>query len=46
MIYHLFEFLSDFDIPGQRLFTYLSFRAILAFTAALLIAISFVFLVA
>ena len=39
MIYHLFEFLSDFDIPGQRLFTYLSFRAILAFTAALLIAI-------
>ena len=39
MIYHLFVFLSDFDIPGQRLFTYLSFRAILAFTAALLIAI-------
>ena len=39
MIYHLFEFLSDFDIPGQRLFTYLSFRAIAAFTLALLIAI-------
>lgn len=39
MIYHLFEFLSDFDIPGQGLFTYLSFRAIAAFTLALLIAI-------
>ena len=39
MIYHLFEFLSEYDIPGQGLFTYLSFRAIAAFTLALLIAI-------
>ena len=39
MIYHLFEFLKDFDIPGQGLFQYLSFRAILAFTSALLISI-------
>ena len=39
MIYHLFEYLRQYDIPGQGLFTYLSFRAILAFTAALLIAI-------
>ena len=39
MIYHLFEFLQDFDIPGQGLFRYLSFRAILSFTTALLISI-------
>ena len=29
MIYHLFEYLKDYDIPGQGLFTYLSFRAML-----------------
>ena len=39
MIYHLFEILSDLDIPGQGLFRYLSFRAIISFTLALLIAI-------
>ena len=39
MIYHLFNLLSDFDIPGQGLFQYLSFRAIVAFTAALIISI-------
>ncbi len=39
MIYHLFEFLKDFDIPGQRLMQYLSFRAILASTASLIIGI-------
>ena len=39
MIYHLFEFLKDFDIPGQGLFQYLSFRAILSFTVALLFSI-------
>ena len=39
MIYHLFEFLQDFDIPGQGLFRYLSFRAILSFTTALLFSI-------
>jgi phospho-N-acetylmuramoyl-pentapeptide-transferase len=39
MIYHLFNFLKDFDIPGQGLFNYLSFRALLAFTAALLISV-------
>lgn len=39
MIYHIFEILSGFDIPGQGLFRYLSFRAILSFTLALLIAI-------
>jgi len=39
MIYHLFEHLKEFDIPGQGLFRYLSFRAIAAFTTALLISI-------
>ncbi len=39
MIYHLFNFLKDFDIPGQGLLNYLSFRALLAFTAALLISV-------
>ncbi len=35
MIYHLFEALKDYDIPGQGLFTYLSFRAILASVTAM-----------
>ncbi|MBQ3917663.1 MAG: phospho-N-acetylmuramoyl-pentapeptide-transferase, partial [Bacteroidales bacterium] len=35
MIYHLFEALKDYDIPGQGLFTYLSFRAILATVTAM-----------
>ena len=39
MIYHLFDILKDFDIPGQGLFQYLSFRAILAFSTALLFSI-------
>lgn len=39
MIYHLFDFLKDFDIPGQGLFQYLSFRAILAFSTALIFSI-------
>ena len=39
MIYHLFEWLEGFDIPGQGLMDYLSFRAIIAFTTALLIPI-------
>ena len=39
MIYHLFDILKDYDIPGQGLFHYLSFRAILAFSTALLFSI-------
>ena len=41
MIYHLTEYLKGLgiDIPGQGLFTYLSFRAIISFTLALLISI-------
>ncbi len=41
MLYHLIEYLKDIgiDIPGQGLFGYLSFRAIISFTTALLISI-------
>ena len=41
MIYHLIEYLKELgiDLPGQGLFGYLSFRAIISFTAALLISI-------
>ena len=41
MIYHLVELFTKIgiDIPGQGLFIYLSFRAIAAFTAALLLSV-------
>ena len=41
MLYHLIEYFKEIgiDIPGQGLFSYLSFRAIAAFTLALLISI-------
>ncbi len=41
MLYHLIEFIKSLgiDIPGQGLFSYLSFRAIVAFTTAMLISI-------
>ena len=41
MIYHLLEYLKELgiDMPGQGLFGYLSFRAILAFTLSLAISI-------
>ena len=38
MIYYLFDLLRDYDIPGQRLMGYLSFRAILALVISMLIA--------
>lgn len=36
MLYHIFEALKQYDIPGQGLMTYLSFRAMLAFTISML----------
>lgn len=39
MLYKLIDILKDFDIPGAGLFGYLSFRAIVSFTSALLISI-------
>lgn len=38
MIYHLFQLLKDYDIPGQGLMSYLSFRAMLASVTAMLIS--------
>ncbi len=37
MIYHLFEYLKQFDIPGQGLFNYLSFRAMLTSMTSMLL---------
>lgn len=41
MIYHLFEYFREtgIDLPGQGLFNYLSFRAIVSFTTALLLSV-------
>ena len=41
MLYHLIEYFKEigWDIPGQGLFSYLSFRAIAAFTLALLLSV-------
>ena len=38
MIYHLFDTLKDLNIPGQRLFSYLSTRAMFAGVVAMLVA--------
>ena len=38
MLYHLFQLLQDYDIPGQHLMSYLSFRAMLALIFSMLIA--------
>ena len=38
MLYHLFEALKNYDIPGQGLMGYLSFRAILANVLSMLFA--------
>ena len=35
MIYHLFQLLKEYDIPGQGLMNYLSFRAFLASATAM-----------
>ena len=41
MLYYLFELLKKFDIPGQGLMTYFSFRAILANVIAIIVAYFF-----
>ena len=38
MIYHLFQYLEKFDIPGQHLINFLSFRAMLTSVTAMLIS--------
>jgi len=39
MLYHLFEALKNFDIPGQSLMSFLSFRAIMASLTSLIVAL-------
>ncbi|MDE6416617.1 MAG: phospho-N-acetylmuramoyl-pentapeptide-transferase [Duncaniella sp.] len=39
MIYYLFELLGNYDLPGGRLMTYLTFRSGCAFVLSLLIAL-------
>ena len=38
MLYHLFNYLKDFNFPGHGLVTYLSFRAIAAVVISMLVA--------
>ena len=38
MLYYLFRFLSDFGVPGSGMWSYISFRSLLAFIVALLIS--------
>ncbi|MBQ9357604.1 MAG: phospho-N-acetylmuramoyl-pentapeptide-transferase [Prevotella sp.] len=38
MLYYLFRFLEDFNIPGSHLWSYISFRALLALILSLLIS--------
>ncbi|KAA6306876.1 Phospho-N-acetylmuramoyl-pentapeptide-transferase, partial [termite gut metagenome] len=36
MLYYLFQWLQKFDIPGVGVFTYVSFRALMAIILSLL----------
>lgn len=38
MLYYLFRFLSDFGVPGAGVWSYISFRSLLAFMVALLVS--------
>lgn len=38
MLYHLFEYLQELDVPGAGLFQYISFRAAMAIIVSLLIS--------
>ena len=41
MLYHLFKYLEQFDVPGARLFDYITFRSGFALILSLFIAIVF-----
>ena len=41
MLYHLFEALKDYDIPGARLMTYITFRASVALVLSIFVATYF-----
>ena len=38
MLYHLFQYLERFDIPGARMFGYVSFRALLSLILSLVVS--------
>ena len=38
MLYYIFDWLEQFDLPGARMFSYTSFRALMAIIIALLIS--------
>lgn len=38
MLYYLFRFLSDYGVPGSGMWSYISFRSLLAFIIALLVS--------
>lgn len=38
MLYYLFRFLSDYGVPGSGMWSYISFRSLLAFILALLVS--------
>jgi len=41
MIYHLFEYLESFDLPGAGMFHYLSFRSAMSIITSLIISLLF-----
>ena len=41
MFYYIFQTIQDYDIPGARLVDYITFRAGVSFTLAMLIALIF-----
>ena len=41
MLYYLFEHLNKLNVPGAGMFTYISFRSLLAVLIALLVSLFF-----
>lgn len=41
MLYHLFQWLQEYDVPGSGIFNYISFRALMAVILSLLISTIF-----
>ena len=39
MLYYLFAFLEKYDVPGARLFNYISFRSAMAIITSLIISL-------
>lgn len=41
MLYYLFQYLDQIDVPGARMFTYISFRSAIAFLLSMILSIIF-----